>query len=71
MVVEASSEAVDDKDFLRNCIEVRLRQYRKILELGVKSPKDIVVISSLPRTDKGAIDRMRLKSYLHEETMTK
>ena len=70
MVVEASSED-DDKEFLRNCIEVRLRQYRKILELGVKSPKDIVVVSSLPRTGKGAIDRRRLKSSLHEETISK
>lgn len=65
LVVESSSPDIDD-GFLREAIGVRLRQYRKILDLGVKSPKD-VIISVLPRTTSGKIDRMALRRKLHEE----
>lgn len=66
MVVEVPGENID-KDLLRASVEVRLRQYRKILELGVKSPKEVIIVSSLPRTVKGTVDRMELRRQLHGE----
>ena len=65
LVIEVPSNDVDPA-FLREAIEVRLRQYRKILDLGVKSPKEVVVMTSLPRTPKGMIDRLSLRNILHE-----
>lgn len=64
MVIEAPS-GMNDDELLKAAVGVRLRQYRKILELGVKSPKDVVVVSSLPRTPKGKIDRITLRKRLH------
>lgn len=66
LVVESPDGEVE-KSLLREAVEVRLRQYRKILELGVKSPKEVMVMASLPRTPKGKIDRVRLRKLLHEE----
>ncbi|MDE5871811.1 MAG: AMP-binding protein, partial [Muribaculaceae bacterium] len=65
IAVEAPQLEIDS-DLLRKAVEVRLRQYRKILELGVKSPKDVLVVSSLPRTSNGKIDRNKLKKNLYE-----
>ena len=65
LVIEVPSNDVDPA-FLREAVEVRLRQYRKILDLGVKSPKEVVVMTSLPRTSKGMIDRLSLRKILHE-----
>lgn len=64
IVVEQSSDAMDES-LLRDAIGVRLRQYRKILDLGVKSPKDVVIVKSFPRTSKGKIDRLQLRKILH------
>lgn len=64
MVVETPSEDIDE-ELLRAAVMVRLKQYRKILELGVKSPKDVVFMSSLPRTSKGVVDRLSLRKQLH------
>ncbi|MDE6380020.1 MAG: AMP-binding protein [Muribaculaceae bacterium] len=64
IVVESPSADID-RNLLRDAVAVRLRQYRKSLELGVKSPKDVIVMPSLPRTPKGMIDRSRLKKLLH------
>lgn len=66
LVVESPDENAD-VDLLKEAIGVRLRQYRKILELGVKSPKDVIVVSSLPRTSKGKVDRLALKKKLHSK----
>ena len=66
LAVESQGEELDD-DLLKEAIGVRLRQYRKILELGMKSPKDVVVVSSLPRTSKGKVDRKMLRKMLNEE----
>lgn len=64
LVIESPASEIDET-LLREAVGVRLRQYRKILDLGVKSPKDVVVVSSLPRTPKGKIDRLSLRKYLH------
>lgn len=64
LVIEAPSEEID-YTLLREAVGVRLRQYKKILELGVKSPKDVVVMSALPRTSKGKVDRIKLRELLH------
>ena len=66
MVVEASGDNIDE-ELIQAAVEVRLRQYRKILDLGVKSPKDVVIVPSLPRTSKGLVDRSVLRSRLHGE----
>lgn len=66
IVAEAPSKEMDP-ELLRDAIEVRLRQYRKILELGVKSPKDVLIVSSLPRTSNGKIDRIGLKKIIRGE----
>ena len=65
IVVEAPDGNMDE-DLLKDAVGVRLKQYRKILELGVKSPKEVLVISSLPRTPKGKIDRLSLRNQLRE-----
>lgn len=65
LVIEAPSDDADSV-LLRKAVEVRLRQYRKILDLGVKSPKEVVVMPSLPRNSKGRIDRLSLRNILHE-----
>ena len=64
LVVESPDDQADE-ELLTKAVGVRLRQYRKILDLGVKSPKDVVVVSSLPRTPKGKVDRLTLKRTLH------
>ncbi|MDE6291362.1 MAG: AMP-binding protein [Muribaculaceae bacterium] len=66
LVVERPAEGIED-EFLRMAIGVRLRQYRKILDLGVKSPKDVVIIDRFPRTPNGKIDRRNLKAKLWKE----
>ncbi len=63
LVVEVPAEEIEE-DLLLEAVGVRLRQYRKILDLGVKSPKDVVRVSELPRTSNGKIDRKRLKKLL-------
>ncbi len=57
LVVEAPEETISE-DLLLEAVGVRLRQYRKILDLGVKSPKDVVSVSELPRTSNGKIKRI-------------
>ena len=63
MVVESPGEEIEE-GLLRAAVEVRLRQYRKRLELGVKSPKDVVIVPRLPRTAKGKVDRTALRTQL-------
>lgn len=52
------------QSFLEKAIAVRLNQYRKKLNLGVKSPKEIVFVDRIPRTNNGKIDRKSLKLLL-------
>lgn len=63
LVVEANDETFDE-DLLKAAVGVRLRQYRRILDLGVKSPKDVVCIKHIPRVANGKIDRKHLKKIL-------
>ncbi len=64
LVVEASGE-VADVELLKDAVGVRLRQYKKILDLGVKSPKDVICLAEFPRTSNGKIDRKSLKKLLN------
>lgn len=66
LVVERPDGGMDE-EFLKMAVGVRLRQYRKILDLGVKSPKDVVMVDRLPRTPNGKIDRRKLKDMLRRE----
>ncbi len=52
------------KEFLNKAVSVRLNQYRKSLELGVKAPKEVICVDELPRTRNGKIDRPTLKTLL-------
>lgn len=63
LAVESSPDMIDE-ELLREAVGVRLRQYRKILELGVKTPKDVLIVAELPRTANGKIDRVKLKNML-------
>lgn len=63
LVVEYSSDEIDEA-LLKKAVGVRLRQYRKILNLGAKSPKDVVVVNKLPRTSNGKLDRNLLRMML-------
>lgn len=64
LVVEEPSDDIAT-ELLKEAVGVRLRQYRKILDLGVKSPKDVVCLSKMPMTTNGKIDRNALKKILH------
>lgn len=63
IVVETGNSDLDD-DLLKDAVGVRLRQYRKLLNLGVKSPKEVVSMRSLPKTANGKIDRKAVKETL-------
>lgn len=65
LVAERSDDGFSD-EFMKAAIGVRLNQYRKKLNLGAKSPKDIIFVNSLPRTSNGKINRKELKSILRE-----
>lgn len=65
LVVETKKDDTIDIDLVKDAIGVRLRQYRKILDLGVKSPKDVILLSELPRARNGKVDRNSLKNLLH------
>lgn len=53
-----------DEDILKKAIGVRLNQYKKVLNLGVKAPKEVVCMSAFPKTPNGKIDRRTLKEML-------
>lgn len=63
LVVEAPREYFD-LEFLKKSLMVRLNMFRKSLDLGPKSPKDIIFVDSLPRTQNGKIHRGALKKQL-------
>ena len=65
LVVENPENSMGS-DIIKDAVGVRLRQYRKILDLGVKSPKDVVCISEIPRSLNGKIDRNSLKELLYK-----
>lgn len=52
------------EDFLKKAIELRLAMFRKALALGPKAPKEVVILTSLPRTSNGKISRVALKAQL-------
>lgn len=52
------------EEVLKKAVSLRLNQYKKIMNLGVKTPKDVIITKVLPRTDSGKIDRNTLKLML-------
>lgn len=63
IVVERGNSDLNN-EFLKKAVAVRLNQFRKSLQLGVKAPKDVICINELPRTGNGKIDRHSLKKML-------
>lgn len=63
LVVETGSADLS-ADFIKKAVAVRLNQYKKVLDLGVRTPKEIFSISSFPRTSNGKLDRGALRSLL-------
>lgn len=63
LVVETGATDLPD-DFLKKAVAVRLNQYKKALDLGVRTPKEIFCVRSLPRTSNGKLDREAVRSIL-------
>lgn len=64
VIVVDTSKTTLSMDLLKAAIGVRLKQYRKILNLGIKAPKEVICLSSLPKAANGKIDRKKLKEML-------
>ena len=60
LVVRKGDADVSD-DLLKNAVAVRLGQFKKSLDLGVKAPKEIIVVGEFPLTQNGKLDRKSLK----------
>lgn len=63
LVVEKSDMNFSDET-IKKAVGVRLDQYKKSLGLGVKAPKEILVVDSFPLTDNGKLDRIALRGIL-------
>lgn len=65
VLVVQLSDSVINEDVLRKAVALRLNQYKKIMNLGVKTPKDVIIVKSFPCTSNGKIDRKAIKELLH------
>lgn len=65
LVVEKSGSTLSD-EIIKKAVAVRLEQYKKSLNLGVKAPKEIIVVDSFPTTANGKLDRKSLKAMLFQ-----
>lgn len=63
LVVEKGNVNISDA-LLKKAVGVRLDQYKKTLNLGVKSPKEIIVVDEFPLTSNGKLDRISLQKLL-------
>lgn len=63
LVVETGTTTFSDETIAK-AVLVRLNQYKKVLNLGVKSPKEIICVKNLPYTSNGKVDRKTLKKLL-------
>ena len=63
MVVEKGDSVLTD-DIVCKAVSLRLAQYKKMLDLGVKTPKEVVCVSRLPLLANSKVDRRALKSML-------
>lgn len=55
-----------DEEFLKKAVTVRLNQFKKQLNLGVKAPKEVVAVKGFPKTPNGKIDRKTLRNMLND-----
>ena len=63
LAVEKGKSKLGDET-IKKAVSVRLDQYKKSLNLGVKSPKEIIVLDSFPSNSNGKLDRRKLKLLL-------
>lgn len=63
IVVETHETGYSDA-FLKKAVAVRLSQYKKLLDLGVKTPKEVICVSSLPHTANGKLDRVAVRALI-------
>lgn len=63
LVVEKGDSNLSD-DIVCKAVSLRLAQYKKVLELGVKTPKEVICVSRLPLLANSKVDRRVLKSML-------
>lgn len=66
LVVEKGDCAVEE-EYLAKAVGVRLNQFKKQLNLGVKSPKEIICIKEFPRTSNGKLDRKALRQAVRAD----
>lgn len=64
VLVVATDGISIEENLIKEAVGVRLRQYRKSLDLGVKSPKEVVCVNSFPTTPNGKLDRRALRQLL-------
>lgn len=55
-----------DEEYLKKAVGVRLNQYKKQLNLGVKAPKEVIAVNGFPKTSNGKIDRKSLRNILKD-----
>lgn len=55
-----------DIDVVKNVVKEKLASRCEILQLGVRSPKDVICVAEFPYAHNGKIDRRRLKSALYK-----
>lgn len=65
LVVDKGECTLSD-EIIAKAIAVRLNQFKKSLDPGVKTPKEIIVLRELPRTPNGKLNRNLLKSIISE-----
>ncbi len=65
-VVETGDSNLPD-EIIMKAVAVRLNQYKKSLNLGMKSPKEIICLKRIPRTSNGKLDRSNLKKTLYQK----
>lgn len=65
LVVEKEDSCLPD-DIIKKAVGIRLEQFKKSLNLGPKSPKEVVVVDKIPLTSSEKIDRPGIKSKIQD-----